>query len=217
MEVGKNRGMTTTKKPMRLTPWNINRNINLWLEQHQEIQNANLSPEAKNHLFEMSEFHIQHTKPSKDKVFLQMAYAIATLSPDAETQVGAVIVNEHNHILSVGYNGFMPGVDDSLMPNIRPNKHGWILHAEENAILNCEHRPRGATIYVTHKPCIPCFRRCVASGITEVVYNNNSTTLSRDNDVEWEVALFLTRKLIKVRQIEPMEPMEPMESVDLDL
>ncbi len=173
------------------------------MNEHPEVAKAELSQQAIELLCRMSESHIEYKRPSFEDTWLQIAYEVSKRSPDAETQVGAVIVSNTNHILSVGYNGWMPGIDDSLIPNIRPGKHDWVIHAELNAILNCEHRPRKATLYCTHQPCLRCFSNCVAACISEVVYiNNSSTTNTKHNATEWEVAKFLTRNKIKVRGVD---------------
>jgi len=171
---------------------------------YSHLKHENLSDEAINLLLEMSKKHAPHKRPSWDATFLQIAHDIAKRSPDSETQCGAVIVDKNKHILSVGYNGWMPGIDDSLIPNIRPDKHTWVIHAELNALLNCEHRPRGATIYVTHEPCLSCFSNCVIAGIAEVVYVNDSrlTTNSQGRETEMEVAQFLVRDRVCVRRVD---------------
>jgi len=174
-----------------------------WLEAHPEVKYG-VSQEAAALLYEMYHARVPHDRPSWDEVFLQVAYELSKRSPDAQTQVGVVVVDKHHHILSVGYNGWMPGIDDDMIPNVRPGKHQWVMHAELNAILNCEIRPRGGTLYCTHQPCLnPCFFSCVAAGIVEVVYIEDSlTTNTCSTDVEWEVAQFLARDKIKVRGVE---------------
>ena len=174
-----------------------------WLKEHPEVVKAGLSQLAIELLYEMSLNHVSHDRQSFQDTWLQIAHDIRMRSPDAETQVGAVIVSHKQHVLSVGYNGWMAGVDDSMIPNIRPMKHTWVIHAELNAILNCEHRPVGATLYCTHQPCLPCFFDCVAAGIAELVYvNDRVTTNTLDKDTEWELALFLSRNKIKVRGVD---------------
>jgi dCMP deaminase len=174
-----------------------------WLRSRPDVQSAALSEQAKTLLYEMSLGHVEHERPSWDDTFMQLAYDIKMRSPDSQTQVGAIIVDESRHIVSVGYNGWMPGIDDSMIPNTREGgKHNWVLHGELNAILNCEHRPVNCTLYCTHKPCLPCYFAIVSAGITEVVYINGSvTTNTAERDAEWEVALFLTRDRIKVRSM----------------
>lgn len=45
------------------------------------------------------------------------------------------------------------------------------IHAEINAITNASPEEReGATLYVTHQPCIECQKVIISSGITRVVF-----------------------------------------------
>ena len=184
-----------------------------WLNLHQEVIHAGLSKQAIELLYDMSQSHnhVSYSRPSFQDTWLQIAHEISKRSPDAETQVGAVIVSKTNHILSIGYNGWMPGIDDSLIPNVRPGKHEWCIHSELNAILACEHKPRGATLYCTHLPCLQCFFACVAAEIAEIVYiKGTETTNTKDKDVHWEVAQFLARTQIQVRGVDftPIERQE---------
>ena len=70
-----------------------------------------------------------------DDRFLVLAKLIGSWSKDPSTQVGAVIVDNKNRIVSVGYNGFPRGVEDSekRLCN-RQEKYDIIVHAEVNAI-----------------------------------------------------------------------------------
>lgn len=107
-----------------------------------------------------------------DRRFLELAEHVATWSKDRSTQVGAVIVGSRKRVLSMGYNGFPRGVDDSVEArHERPEKYDWTCHGEENAILNAACDLDGATIYV-HAPnlpvCVRCARNIVQSGITDV-------------------------------------------------
>jgi len=95
----------------------------------------------------------------------------ASWSKDPSTKVGAIIVKPNNTILSNGYNGFPRGTDDSdVKLNNREVKYLRTVHAELNAILNCETRPVGCTIYVRPlPPCAQCSAAIIQSGITRVV------------------------------------------------
>jgi len=180
-----------------------------WLLAHPEILDSNVSQAAAEKLYEMSQQYDEtHTRPSWDELFLQVAHDVSKRSPDSQTQIGAVIVDTNHHILSVGYNGWMPGIDDTLIPNTRPGKYPWSIHAEMNAILNCEHKPRGATLYCTCRPCVAwdrypgCIQFCAAAGLAEVVYNENSATdMSKGDDVDWEVVTWLLRDKLTVRGV----------------
>src|SRR5664280_2545750 len=81
--------------------------------------------------------------------FLDLAKHIAQWSKDPKTKVGAVIVDEDNIILGIGYNGFPRGVQDySERYNDRDTKLKYVVHAELNAILNTNRSVKDATIYV---------------------------------------------------------------------
>lgn len=53
---------------------------------------------------------------SWDQYFMGIALLSAQRSKDDHTQVGACLVNDHNKILSVGYNGMPIGCNDDDMP-----------------------------------------------------------------------------------------------------
>ena len=74
-------------------------------------------------------------------------------------------------VLSMGYNGFFQGA-----PHQSIMAHGHeqaTVHAEQNAIA---HAARvgislgGGCAYVTHYPCVNCFKSLVAAGIRKVHY-----------------------------------------------
>lgn len=109
-------------------------------------------------------------RPDRDTNFLQIARVIADRSHDAETQVGCVIVGTDHRILSTGYNGFPPGFPDDELPNTRPEKYPYMVHAEANAIASAYHRDlRGATMYTTHTPCGDCVKLILTAGIKRLV------------------------------------------------
>lgn len=126
-----------------------------------------------------------------DITFLRQAIESASRSHDAETKCGCVLVSE-NTILSGGYNGFVRDIDDTVLPNLRPHKYPFMLHAEWNAILNCARQGKstlGATCYVTTKPCFLCFQSLWQAGITRIVYTDWSISKNynhneADNQIE---------------------------------
>lgn len=76
----------------------------------------------------------------KHQRFLRIAKVTSLRSKDPNTQVGCVIVDKDNCIVSVGYNGFPIGVDDDVFrwdkEDPEDNKHLYVVHAEMNAIIN---------------------------------------------------------------------------------
>ena len=106
--------------------------------------------------------------------FMIQAQVISTYSKDKSTKVGCVIVSPRKEILSMGYNGFPRGVNDEIPARQeRPTKYEFVVHAEENAILNgCRNgtRVEGGILYVTMPPCTGCAGSIIQSGIKEVIY-----------------------------------------------
>lgn len=112
-------------------------------------------------------------RQSKSSNYMQIAEVCANRSHDAETKVGAVLVNnESGAIVATGYNGFVRGAPDDQLPNTRPDKYEYILHAEQNLIANCARHGfsmKNCTLYCTLSPCKLCMRMLLNCGITQVV------------------------------------------------
>lgn len=108
-----------------------------------------------------------------DKRFMDMARHVAAWSKDKNTKLGAVIVDDENTILSIGYNGFPRGSNDNIEERYeRPQKYLYTEHAERNAIYNAVRHGvslKGSTIYVPMFPCVDCARGIINSGIKTVV------------------------------------------------
>lgn len=110
-----------------------------------------------------------------DDYFMGVADLSAKRSKDDTSQVGACIVNERNHIVGIGYNGFPIGCSDDDLPweregDFLDTKYAYVVHAEANAILNSSTDLLGSRIYVTLFPCNECAKLIIQSGIKEVVY-----------------------------------------------
>jgi dCMP deaminase len=121
-------------------------------------------------------------KPKFVKYFAKIAEETAKLSSAIKLQVGCVIVKD-NRILSVGYNGTPSGWDNECEEVIKwPNgdikfltTKPEVLHAEANALMKlCQstESSKGATLFVTHTPCIECAKLIYQAGISQVYYIN---------------------------------------------
>jgi dCMP deaminase len=109
--------------------------------------------------------------------FIELAKLVGSWSKDPSTQVGAVIVDEKNRIVSVGYNGFPQKISDNERLKDRETKYNVIVHAEANAILFANRDLSGCTIYTSpFQPCSNCSGLIIQSGIKKVV------TVKTDND-----------------------------------
>lgn len=115
---------------------------------------------------------------SWDECFMRMAHVISYRSKDPSTQAGAVVVNQNNVVVGVGYNGFPRGISNSALPwekqgDLDNTKYAYICHAEENAIYNANNSTRGCKIYCVLFPCNECTKTIIQNGITEVIYESD--------------------------------------------
>ena len=112
-------------------------------------------------------------RPSKIKNYMDMADVVSQRSHDAETKVGAVLVNNNSGaIIATGFNGFVRGANDAQLPDTRPLKYEFILHAEQNLIANCARHGismEDCTLICTMSPCKLCMRLMINCGITKVI------------------------------------------------
>lgn len=112
-------------------------------------------------------------RPSKNQNYMDIAKTIAERSHDAETKVGAVLVNNvSGAIVATGYNGFVRGADDTSLPSTRPDKYEYILHAEQNLIANSARHGismDNCSLVCTLSPCKLCMRMLLNCGITKVI------------------------------------------------
>jgi dCMP deaminase len=143
-------------------------------------------------------------RPDKDIVFMTAAFLFAQLSPDAQTKHGAILVDKNNRLLGQGFNGFPRGLKDQDLPNTRENdKYFFMLHSEENAILNARiiPEPESCTLYVTGPCCHECTKKIIQAGIGKVVYSKKgSACMKTDPDYSNKMKLLL--KHAKVQFVE---------------
>ena len=110
----------------------------------------------------------------KVKKFLGIARAIAALSKDRSTQVGALALGPAGEVRAMGYNGMCRGVDDNREErHERPEKYFHFEHAERNLIYNAARVGTpldGCVLVVTPLfPCMDCARGIVQAGFKTVV------------------------------------------------
>lgn len=106
---------------------------------------------------------------------MAVAQAVASLSKDRSTKVGAIALGPDREILSTGYNGPPRGVDDDRPErHEKPEKYFWFSHAEENLVAQAARSGvslMGSTVLVTPLfPCSACARMLIQAGVKTVVY-----------------------------------------------
>jgi dCMP deaminase len=113
--------------------------------------------------------------PSWDVFFLQMVFLVASKSKDPSSKIGAVIVNDDNQIVKIGYNGFPSKLNDNIKDRYeRPAKYRWTEHAESNAINYAAKNgvsTNNCILYTNGLSCIECTKSIIQSGIKKLVYH----------------------------------------------
>ena len=134
--------------------------------------------------------------------YMDVAERFAQLSSAQRLHVGAIVVKD-DRIISIGYNGMPSGWDNTCEEAVETmadnpwhdyaqlKENGWdyqngsyvklktkpeVLHAESNAIAKLARSSEsgdGATIFITHAPCIDCAKLIYQSGIATVYYKND--------------------------------------------
>ena len=102
--------------------------------------------------------------------FFCLSLLVSSRSPCNRLHVGCVLVKD-TRVISVGYNGFLPKAPHKSM--VVNNHEQATVHAEQNAITDCAKRGvscEDAQAYITHYPCINCFKVLAASGINKIYY-----------------------------------------------
>ena len=135
------------------------------------------------------------------RAHMKAAEVYAELSSAARLHVGCVVVKD-NTIIGIGYNGMPSGwnnncedteyvlreecqaTDEWMLQNgFTETVHGWVrkktkrevLHAETNAlakVARSTNSSEGASLFVTHEPCLDCAKIIHQAGIKEVYYCN---------------------------------------------
>jgi dCMP deaminase len=124
-----------------------------------------------------------------DEYFMSIALLASQRSPCSRLNVGSVIVKD-KRLISMGYNGYISGAPH--ISRVQDNHEQAVIHSEINAISDCAKRGvslNESKIYVTHYPCINCFRSIAACGIQEIIYlddyknNDLVAQLARESNI----------------------------------
>ena len=123
------------------------------------------------------------TQQELDKVYMDMAESIATLSKARRNKVGCVLVTPENVMLA-SFNGTPSGWDNNCEneevtddPHFEPVtflvSKPTVIHAELNAILHAARQGvsvKNATLYTTLSCCTACSAMVSQAGVKRVVY-----------------------------------------------
>ena len=115
--------------------------------------------------------------------YMDVAERFAELSSARRLHVGAIVVKD-DRIISIGYNGMPSGWDNNCEfeyknPQTKITElitRPEVLHAETNCIAKLaksNESGMGATMFITHAPCLDCAKLIYQSGISSVLYRNS--------------------------------------------
>lgn len=132
---------------------------------------------------------------NKDLYYMNIAKSVAEGSKDPSRKVGAIIVNDGT-LIGTGYNGMASLLPYDNIPEYweRPIKYEYVVHAEENAIINVAKsngNTKDSTLYVTFHPCHKCASRIVNAGIKRVV----TYTPCVSNDKDWIDSIRMAKEI----------------------
>lgn len=127
---------------------------------------------------------------SWDEYFMLQAMISAFKSKDPSTKVGCVIVDQHNHQVTMGYNGMVAGIDEGQLPwgkdketPIEHQKYGYVVHAEANAILHATRSLENCRAYVTLFPCNECAKLLASKKVSDVIYLSDKHQSQETNKI----------------------------------
>jgi dCMP deaminase len=109
-------------------------------------------------------------------MFMEMAVTMSKRSSCLSRQVGCVMVDGFNHLLSTGYNGPPSGVDHCIICKRAHFKSAkgldqcMAVHAEQNALLQCKDIQEIQTVYVTASPCLTCVKLLLNTQCYRIVF-----------------------------------------------
>jgi len=112
-----------------------------------------------------------------DQYLLAIAHLTARMSKCKRLQVGAVFARD-GRPLATGWNGMLENSPDDCceetIDGVTRSKD-LVIHAEMNALRYMAREgisTSGATLYITHAPCINCAKHLAGIGLVRVVYTH---------------------------------------------
>lgn len=121
---------------------------------------------------------------SREQMFMDIAEVVAKRSACLRNNIGAVVVNEQNNIVAIGYNGPAAGVPQCTKEKCHAGCD-IAIHAEDNAILRMpkkeyldltafinkkELNPHSYKLFCTVSPCLNCAKLIEKRGDIKEVY-----------------------------------------------
>ena len=138
---------------------------------------------------------------NKYDYFMQLAIVASQQSKCLKRHIGAVIVDDLFHVKAIGYNGTPRGfahcttckrdVSDAIKL-AQADKDFKLpecpsIHAEANAILQCDDKRHAIAMFTTTYPCINCAKLICNTNIKNIVYLNEYDTDPQNKSIIQEM------------------------------
>lgn len=141
----------------------------------------------------------------KAQKYFKLAESMAeTFSKDPNRKVGCLLLKpESLNILSLGYNGFPRGIDETPERWERPAKYNFVCHAEANALTNaCRSGvcTEGSIAVITMYPCCTCTKSLIQAGIKTIISIAPDITHEK-----WGEEFKISKIMLEEARIEMME------------
>lgn len=116
-------------------------------------------------------------RPERDSVYLNICRELRELATCQRGQYAALMLDQHGHIVSLGYNGAPHNAPHCVEAGCLMDDSHCVrcLHAEANMLLFADReRSRGSTVYISGQPCYRCAVALVQAGVARVAVDGRS-------------------------------------------
>jgi dCMP deaminase len=122
----------------------------------------------------------ENSRLSKKSYYLEMLKLVANRSTCIRRKVAAIITDRDGHVLSTGYNGVPRNFEHCIdIPcsgaGDKPgdNTKCMAVHAEQNALLQCNDLDKAYVLYCSCVPCFSCAKMIANTNIALVICVEN--------------------------------------------
>jgi dCMP deaminase len=134
---------------------------------------------------------VTRARPSKDETFLHMAMVLSQQSTCVRRMVGCILVNREKRIVGSGYNGNAAGLPHCIsVPCAGADKLSGeglaiceAIHAEQNALMQCNDVRDIWVCYVTTSPCMHCVKMLLNTNCKYIVYYKEYTDFEQVREI----------------------------------
>jgi dCMP deaminase len=126
-----------------------------------------------------------------EQYYLEMLHLVASRATCRRRKVASIITDEQGRVLSTGYNGVPSGAIHCI-----DSPCSGVIHAEQNALLQCRQIDRAHTIYCSVSPCFTCCKLIANTPIQRIIFAEQYS----DERGLW-LLITLKRKLISGSEV----------------